>query len=94
MQAEKHEVSVREIRVQLVANRETGLLVALSDDMKGLMVAARSEEEIERELPDAIREILEAEGNTVLSVTAEAGPRGLPAGFSSTAMIASARLAN
>jgi len=59
---------VRDIRVYIVGNRQTGLLVALSDDMKGLMVAGRTEEQIELELPDAIREILEAEGHRVTSV--------------------------
>jgi hypothetical protein len=82
-----------EIQVHLVENRKTGLLVALSDELKGLMVAARSEEQIEAELPDAIREILEASGYHVLSVTAEPGPRGLPPEFSSPLLIASARVA-
>src|ERR1019366_5575222 len=56
-------VTIREIRVQVVENRQSGLLVALSDDLKGLMVAARTEEQIEEELPAAIREMLEAAGH-------------------------------
>jgi hypothetical protein len=87
-------VEMRTIRVHLVRNTTTGLLVAMSQDMKGLMVAARSEEQIEEELPGAIREILEAEGRRVLSVTAAPDPVGLPPGFSPFNMVASARLAS
>jgi siroheme synthase (precorrin-2 oxidase/ferrochelatase) len=84
---------VRTIRVNVVRNVKSGLLVALSPDMKGLMVAARTEEQIEEELPGAIQEMLEAAGHRVISVTAEPDPKGLPAGFSTTGLIASARLA-
>lgn len=93
MAAEQHGVTVRTIRIQLVVNRDTGLLVALSDDLRGLVVAARSEEEVEQQIPGAIRELLEAEGRTVLSVTAETEPKDLPRGFSSASIIASARMA-
>jgi hypothetical protein len=86
-------VTLRQIRVQVVENRQTGLLVALSDDLKGLMLAARTEGQIEEELPGAIREMLEAAGHNVLSVTTEPDPKGLPSEFSSSILIASARLA-
>jgi hypothetical protein len=89
----QHGVTVRTIRVQLVVNRDTGLLVALSDDLKGLVIAAASKEEVEQQIPGAIRELLEAEGRTVLSVTAEVEPKDLPSGFSSASIIASARMA-
>ena len=86
-------VDVRIIRVNLIKNIKSGLLVALSPDMKGLMVAAKTQKQIASELPDAIREMLEAEGHPVLSVTAESDPKELPPGFSSSSMIANARLA-
>jgi hypothetical protein len=86
-------VVTREIRVHFVENRSTGLLVALSDDLKGLMVAGRSAAQIESELPDAIREMLEAGGGEVISVTTAQDPKNLPTGFSSPVLIASARLA-
>lgn len=85
--------TLREILVQVVANRQSGLLVAVSDDLTGLMVAARTEEQIEEELPMAIQEMLEAAGHIVVSVTTAPETRGLPAEFSSSVLIASARLA-
>lgn len=93
MLAREEGVELRTIRVHLVRNTNTGLLVALSPDMKGLMVAARSEDQIESELSGAIRELLEAQGHRVLSVTAEPDPVGLPRGFSTASIVANARLA-
>lgn len=82
----------RTIRINVIENRTTHLLVALSPDLPGLMLAARTEDQIERELSDAIKEVLEAEGRIVLSVTMEAAER-LPADFVRHAMVANAELA-
>jgi hypothetical protein len=86
-------VETRQIRVFIAENSETGLLVALSHDMRGLTVTGKSEAEIETALPGVLRSLLEAKGRRVLSVTMEPGERDLPAGFTFPSLIASAELA-
>ncbi len=49
-------------------HRPTGLIAAYSDDLKGLMVFGDTDAEVERKLPGAIREMMEAMGREVLSV--------------------------
>ena len=83
----------RTIRIHLIKHTETGLLAAVSDDLHGLVVHAHSPEEIEKLLPDAIRDILVAQGFEVLSVTAEPDERLSSAGFGPPAYIANASLA-
>ena len=51
------------ITINVLMNKKSGLLVAVSDDLKGLYVHARSEEELHERLPVAIRSILEADGH-------------------------------
>lgn len=70
------------ISVEIIEHRETGLLVGLSSDMAGLYVHGRSVEEVERRIPLAIKEILEAEGKNnvrVVSLQEDA----IPAPFAS-----------
>lgn len=62
----------REITIEIVKHRDSDLLVAFSDDLKGLMVTGRTQQEVESRLPGSIREILEAEGYQVINVTANA----------------------
>ena len=50
---------VRQIRITILQHRKTDLLMAISDDLRGLMVPARSEEALLAKLPAAIQEILE-----------------------------------
>lgn len=83
----------RVIRVHLVEHRKTGLLAAVSDDLRGLVVHGRTPQEIEKLLPDAIRDILVAQGFEVISVTAEPDERLNSAGFGPPAFIANASLA-
>ena len=84
-------ISDRSIAVEVIQHKTTGLLVAQSEDLPGLMVAARTYEQLEREIPEAIREILEASGKTVLSVDTE--PKsGISAKFVQRCVIAHARL--
>lgn len=56
-------ISVRVVR------HPTGTLAAFSDDLKGLLVPASSHEELDVRIPLSIREILEAQGKHVISVT-------------------------
>ena len=87
---ESKEVS-RLIRVQIMRHKATGLMVGVSDDLKGLMVAGNTEDEIEARMADAIREILEEKGERILSVTVEPDRAGVPEGFSNATLIANAR---
>ncbi|MFG1429301.1 DUF1902 domain-containing protein [Roseixanthobacter glucoisosaccharinicivorans] len=66
------------INVDIQTHRETGLILATSDDMPGLYVHARSFEELERRLPIAIRDILEFKGNIVESVDIVRRPNSDP----------------
>ncbi|HXF53382.1 MAG TPA: DUF1902 domain-containing protein [Hyphomicrobiaceae bacterium] len=44
-------------------------MMAISDDLPGLVVHARSDEELERKLAIVVRDLLEAEGFKVVSLT-------------------------
>lgn len=85
-------IVTKTIRIRIVEHRDSGLLVALSEDLKGLMVPGRSDNEIAKKLPDAVREILEAEGNKVISVTADTNDNHLPPIFMARDFIANAQI--
>ena len=61
-------MSKRRWRIDAVAHRETGLIVAFSDDLPGLYVHGRSEEELRERIPEAIRALLEAQGESVSGI--------------------------
>ena len=86
------EIVTRTIRIRIVQHRKSDLLVALSDDLKGLMVPGRSELELEQKLPEAVREILEAQGNRVISVVTTREARHLPSAFIDRDYVANAQL--
>ncbi|RAI55903.1 DUF1902 domain-containing protein [Roseicella frigidaeris] len=86
-----NDVIEREIKVTIVEHRDTHLLVAISNDLSGLFVAGRTIEQIERELPTAIREVLEANGHEVYSVTADEN-QGQSRDFLSRTILANAVL--
>lgn len=60
---------MQEIRVRVLQHRSTGLLVAISDDLPGLSIAAKTIEEIESELAPVVRGLLEAQGERVGTLT-------------------------
>jgi hypothetical protein len=62
------------IRIERRIHRPTGLISAFSDDLKGLLVFGDTDSEIDKKLPGAIKEMLEAMGRNVVSVTAEDPP--------------------
>lgn len=62
------EIVTNLIHIQVSEHAATHLLVATSVDLKGLVVAANSIEQLEAELPGAIREVLEAKGIVVESI--------------------------
>ena len=86
-------VRTKIVKIEVVRHRTTGLLVAMSDDLPGLMVHGRTDEEIDERLEGAVRELLEAEGKTVVDIEVTPAEDGLPKGFVTGAVIASARLA-
>src|SRR5262245_24309424 len=57
------------ITIQTIRHRETGLLIAMSDEMKGLYVHARTEADLLERIPITIRAILEADGYDVLEIS-------------------------
>ena len=82
----------RTIRVTLRKHDTSPLLAATSDDLPGLLVFGRTREEIADKLPIAIRELLQAMGYQVISLTAVADERMSKAGFGPPAFIANASL--
>lgn len=52
------------ITVEVMQHEATGLLVAVSEDVKGLYVHGRSPEELEARIPQALRAIFEADGRS------------------------------
>jgi len=58
-----------EIRVNIAQTGETNFMIAFRDDLPGLFVPGRSREEIRKKLPEAIKEILEANGHAGKNIT-------------------------
>lgn len=85
------EISEKTIRVSMIRHQKTGLLVAISDDLPGLMVAGHTQAEVARKIPTAIRMLLEAEGKSVVALDAESTNKNLPDAFASSSFIAHAR---
>jgi hypothetical protein len=71
----------RTINIQTLRHKDTGLLIALSDDLKGLYVHARTMDDLLSRIPVAIRDILEADGFRVLDVSEVSPPPEAKAGF-------------
>ena len=59
------QVEHRTIQIVTKYNAKNGLIAAFSDDLQGLLVVGKTTQEVERKLPGAVREILEAMGNDV-----------------------------
>ena len=57
------------ITIEIIRHAKTGLYIAYSDDMKGLFVHGRTTAELNDRIPIAIKDILEASGQKVASVT-------------------------
>ena len=83
-------VEVRRICISVMRHRTTGLLIASSHDMSGLLVSGRTEDELKERIPLVVRSLLEAQGCNVLSVSADDDE--LPRDFVTASLVASARL--
>ena len=66
------------ITIDVFRYEDTGLLMAVSDELKGLMVHGRNERELNRRIPQAIRAIFEAEGKEVYKLVRERPGRAVP----------------
>ncbi|MGR3495220.1 type II toxin-antitoxin system HicB family antitoxin [Citreimonas sp.] len=60
-----------EIIVHIVTHADTGLFVAMSDDLKGLFAHGRTIEELEANTVSAIKALLEAQGEADVRVVVE-----------------------
>ncbi len=60
----------------MMIHKTTGALIAESPDLPGLMVPGRTVQELEDRIPLSIREMLEHQGNKVVSVSAESEESG------------------
>jgi hypothetical protein len=58
----------KNVKIEVVEHRRTGLMVAMSKDLRGLMVHGRTGDELDERIPEAIRSLMEAEGHRVESV--------------------------
>jgi predicted RNase H-like HicB family nuclease len=56
------------LKVQVLENAKTGLLIATCDELPGLWAHGRTEAELEKRIKSGIRLILEAEGRTVSDI--------------------------
>ena len=83
-------ITNRTLRIKVVEHKTTHLLIAVSDDLPGFTLAARSEDQVLKELPAAIQEWLEAQGETVVSITATPGT-GVPDAFIQHDIVANVR---
>lgn len=72
---------IRDFVIEIVRYTKTNLLMAFSNDLPGLLVPARGEEELDQRLVGAIRELLEAQGATNISLTLNGEPSDLPSDF-------------
>lgn len=82
---------LKTIHTSVLEHKTNGLVVATSDDLPGLYVAATSVDQVAEELPGAIWEMLEAQGDTVLKVF-PAERTEVPSGFSNLARVFSVEL--
>lgn len=72
-------------------HRSGNLVMATSPDHKGFNIAARSLEELEQKIPDAIRTLLEAEGKQVHNLQTRS-EFGAESGWEPNTYFASAQL--
>lgn len=80
------------INIKVLCHRTSDLMMAISDDLPGLIVPGRTEEELSERIPAAIEEIYQAQGYEVLNVEAVPEDNQIPSGFKVPAFIASASL--
>ena len=80
------------IKIKVFCHSKTGLLMASSEEMPGLVVHGRTHEELEHKLPLAVRDLLEASGFQVEDVSVMRDDSVVPSNFGPPAFIANASL--
>jgi hypothetical protein len=71
----------RDFSIDIVRYAKSDLLNAFSNELPGLLVPARSLEEMDKFLPGAIKELLEAQGAQDIHVDVKVEPPDLPEEF-------------
>jgi hypothetical protein len=69
---------IRDFTIEIVRYAKSDLLMAFSNELPGLLVPARGEEELDQRLIGAICELLEAQGAINIFVTLKREPTELP----------------
>ena len=67
------------INIQIIENRQTGLLLAFSKDLPGLMVQGRDISQIEERAPLLVKQLIEEREGIVVSVSMDRIEPDLPA---------------
>lgn len=80
------------IHIKVLACLKSDLLMACSEDLKGLSVQGRSLRELEIKLPILIRELLETDGLAVENIEIVRENDGTDSDFVPPALVASAHL--
>jgi hypothetical protein len=81
------------IKIKILGHKGGDLLMAVSDDLRGLVVHGRSDEEIEERLPGAVRDLLEADGFDVVSLQIKRQDESPVPDFGPPTFVANASLA-
>ena len=71
----------REISVSFVRHSKTGLIVATSDDLPGLIVHGRTFAELDKAIPFAIKSLLEADSQATVTVEKRGESVNVPTAF-------------
>ena len=79
-------------KIRILDYKDSDLKMAVSDELRGLVVHGRSHEEIAELLPGAVRELLEAEGFRVIRLTVASEHESPVPDISPPTFIASASL--
>ena len=58
----------KQISIEIIEHRKTGLLIASSNDLKGFLAHGRDYDDLETNIRSAIRALLEAQGHSVEQV--------------------------
>lgn len=69
------------ININVVTHKETGLMVATSPELRGLIVHGRTVRELNERIPQGIRSLLEADGVTVTDIVSADPDDKVPDGF-------------
>jgi hypothetical protein len=65
---EKQTIEQKIIHIKTLVHKSTGALLAVSDDLKGFMVAGKTHDEIEHKLETALRDHFELLGFALISI--------------------------